>query len=246
MNPEFYDQTARQSCNSVVLYLWQPISHSLLRFCNFVSALWKPCTTAQLGDYIFMGGKLNWQTTEVTVIFVGKSLAQILPQWLVMKLSFEFFSSVHNLVFICLKISICFHTYRSIPAHAGVVSAFSFFFSPCDAWVSLQLQNRISASSVLKVLLQALAVVSFYTSIIVLQMDAVEQQSKSGTQSAETSSVILLYQDAFSPGEESLFIGGQLSYIAAWEAAQYCSVVILLLQIEIAQLHLIKLHSNMV
>lgn len=36
--------------------------------------------TTQLGGLNFMGGKLNWQTTAVTMIFFGNPLAQILPQ----------------------------------------------------------------------------------------------------------------------------------------------------------------------
>lgn len=51
-----------QFFSSVVLYRRQPISHSLLRFCNFVSCSWKSPHDCTAWGLNFLGGKLNWQT----------------------------------------------------------------------------------------------------------------------------------------------------------------------------------------
>lgn len=72
-------EPSQQLCKSVVLYLWQPISHSLLSPCKNVSSCWKAVHDCTAWGLNFLGGKLNWQTTEVTVIFFGTSLAHIVP-----------------------------------------------------------------------------------------------------------------------------------------------------------------------
>lgn len=45
--------------------------------------------TTQLGGLHFMGGKLNWQTAAVTMIFFGTALAQILPQSNICMIGYE-------------------------------------------------------------------------------------------------------------------------------------------------------------
>lgn len=90
----------------------------------------------------FLGGKLNWQTTEVTVIFFGTSLAQRDGEWCRYDLLCN--SRIHRLNF--LPTGICGH-YRSVPAQLVLCVHFlsrGGFLNRCNASLSLRMQSRTS------------------------------------------------------------------------------------------------------
>lgn len=85
-----------------MLYLWQPISHSLLSFCNLVSSPLKSRTAAQLGDHIFwevnwIGKQQRWQWFSLAPRWLG-SCQEAALTWSVMKPSLQFVTHIHYLV----------------------------------------------------------------------------------------------------------------------------------------------------
>lgn len=140
-----------QFFNSVVLYRRQPISHSLLRFCNFVSCSWKSPHDCTAWGLNFLGGKLNWQTNggddDFLWHFIGTDRARERSLHdLAMKLSFKCFKFSHHLVFICFGISVCARTRRGARPELvlWVHSVFSLVMLHCHPDCKVGAQHYLS------------------------------------------------------------------------------------------------------